>query len=420
MALQLTPDEQQMLTSDATSPGLAMAMRIVVEAARLLGAERLVEIKSAHADGVLYHGDSGVFFAERLLAENARVAVPTTCNVGSVDLLHPDLIKGDPHHLAMGRRLMEAHVALGCQPTWTCAPYQAGHRPKLGEQVAWGESNAIAFVNSVLGARTNRYGDFLDLCCAITGRAPYYGLHLTENRRARIVFDVAGLSPELRADETFYPVIGAFLGAHAGDTVAAITGLSVPVSEDNLKALGAGAASTGAVGLFHVVGVTPEAKTLDDALQGGTADETIVVSMAMLTEARDRLGPARPGAEIDCLALGSPHFSIEECRALLTASEDLTFKVPVYVCVGRHVYDYLAKDGSVGLLEARGVTFVVDTCVVVTPILEQVDGVLMTNSAKFAHYARPNTGYQSVFGSLADCVASAAVGHVVRRDEVWR
>ena len=108
--------------------------------------------------------------------------VPTTLNVGSMDLIHPELFRGSDEVRADGERLMQAHVALGCAPTYTCAPYQTFIRPRFGAQIAWGESNAIVFANSVIGARTDRYGDFIDLCCAMTGRAPEYGLHLTENR----------------------------------------------------------------------------------------------------------------------------------------------------------------------------------------------------------------------------------------------
>lgn len=414
----LSEDERAMMAG-AQGPGAAMALRIVVEAARLLGAERLVPVTSAHIDGCLYHGDSGVFFAERLLELGARVAVPATLNVGSLDLLHPEVVQGDERHRAMSRRLMDAHLALGCTPSWTCAPYQAGHRPAPGEQVAWGESNAVAFVNSVLGARSNRYGDFLDLCCAIAGRAPYCGLHMTENRRATLVLDLSGLSPELRAAAAFYPVLGALLGRLAGGKVAAILGVPPEIGEDALKALGAGAASKGAVGLFHVVGLTPEAPTLEAALQGRPPERVIEVTAAELRAARDNLSSATDDS-LGCIALGSPHFSYEECRELARLSAGCHFSVPVYVCTGRHVSERLAAEGLEAELESRGVTFVVDTCVVVTPIIKRVSGALMTNSAKFAHYGRPNTGLETVYGSLADCVASAEAGRVRRDESLWQ
>ena len=122
-----------------------------------------------------------------------KVRVPTTLNVGSVDLIHPELFRGTKEHAENGARLMRAHVELGCAPTFTCAPYQSIYRPRFGAQIAWGESNAIVFANSVIGARTNRYGDFIDLCCAMTGRAPAYGLHLTENRVARALVEIVSI-----------------------------------------------------------------------------------------------------------------------------------------------------------------------------------------------------------------------------------
>ncbi|MEX0759940.1 MAG: aconitase X, partial [Tistlia sp.] len=158
--------EEQALAQGRDGPGPALALRLLAEAGRLLGAERLIPVASAHIDGCLYHGDGGTEFAERLVAGGARVAVPSTTNVGALDLLRPQNVRLQGHERAMALRLMRAHEALGCRPSWTCAPYQAGHRPAAGSDVAWGESNAVAFVNSVLGARTNRYGDFLDLACA--------------------------------------------------------------------------------------------------------------------------------------------------------------------------------------------------------------------------------------------------------------
>jgi predicted aconitase len=211
VTLDLTPAERSTLDG-ADGAASALAMRVVVAAAELLGADRLVEITSAHIDGCLYHGDGGVEFAEKLVAGGGRVTVPTTLNVGALDLLHPGRVKGDAHHAAMARRQMDAYLTLGCAPTWTCAPYQAGHRPDVGEQVAWGESNAIAFANSALGARTERYGDFLDACCAIVGRAPLHGLHRTENRKATVVVDASAVPDALKRRDGFYPVLGTWLG----------------------------------------------------------------------------------------------------------------------------------------------------------------------------------------------------------------
>lgn len=396
----------------------AMAMRIVAEAGRLLGAPRLIEIASVHVDGCLYHGDSGVHFVERLVADGGRVTVPTTLNVGALDLLHPERVRGDSRFRDMARRLMDAHLALGCTPSFTCAPYQTGHRPALGEQVAWGESNAVAFANSVLGARTNRYGDFLDICAAIAGRAPDCGLHRDENRWAQAVVRTGGLSAALKDTDAFYPVLGAWLGAAFGETVAVIDGLPAALSEDRLKAVAAGAASTGAIGLFHIAGVTPEAPTVEAACGGAPARE-VDLTPEMVRAARDRLSTVS-GERIDAVAVGSPHFSRAEFAALAALARGRRFAVPFYACTGRAVLESLAGSEDAAALEAAGVTMVADTCVVVAPILPEAGGVLMTNSAKFAHYGPANTGFEVVYGSLADCVDSAMTGRVRRDETLWR
>ena len=188
MTLMLLTAAESAIAAGQNGEGAAMAMRIVADAARLLGAPRLIPIASAHIDGALYHGDSGTLFAERLVEGKAQVSVRSTLNVGALDLMGCSRQRLHGGERDMARRMMRAYRQLGCEPSWTCAPYQAGHRPTLGTDVAWGESNAVVFCNSVLGARTNRYGDFLDIACAIAGYAPDYGLHRAENRRARFVF----------------------------------------------------------------------------------------------------------------------------------------------------------------------------------------------------------------------------------------
>jgi len=417
MSVDLTHHERAYLDGAHGDAG-ALAMRVVVAAAELLGAPGLVEIESAHIDGCLYHGDGGVEFAERLASGGAKVAVPTTLNVGALDLLHPGTVRGDAHHAAMARRQMDAYLALGCAPTFTCAPYQAGHRPSLGAQVAWGESNAIAFANSVLGARTERYGDFLDACCAVTGRAPLHGLHLDDNRAATVVVDASGVPDALKRADVFYPVLGTWLGREVGQDIAALAGLPGDVTEDQLKALGAAAASSGAVALFHVVGVTPEAATLDAATRGRTPRRRVTLTADMLRAAVDRLSTTTVGT-VDAVAVGSPHFSVEEFAALVPLVRGRRMAVPFYACTGRDVLARLQASGDAALLASAGVHVVVDTCVVVTPILPAAGGVLMTCSGKFAHYGPANTGYDVVYGSLAECVASAETGRVTRDEALW-
>lgn len=410
MALELSA-EQKAIAGGARGQGAAMAMRIVAATARLMGAPSLIPIASAHIDGALYHGDSGTLFAEKLVEGGARVAVRATLNVGSLDLTGCSKNNLPPHERAMARRMMDAYRILGCEPSWTCAPYQAGHRPALGSDVAWGESNAVVFCNSVLGARTNRYGDFLDIACAISGFAPCYGFHRPENRRAAVVFDVTGLDPAFLASDVAWPILGNLFGREMGDAVGVVAGIDAHPGEDALKAFGAAAASAGAVGLFHVAGVTPEAPDLATALHDRKPQAVIRVTAAMIADSRRRLSTAPDMGRIDAVAIGSPHLSVEEFGRLEALIAGRRLKVPLYACTGRHALATLEGDGRRRSLEAAGVIIVADTCVVVTPILPDIEGaVLMTNSGKFAHYAPGNTGYGVIYGSLAECVESAALG----------
>ena len=413
MAVTLSDDERE-IAAGARGEGAAMAMRIVAEAARLMGAPRLIPIASAHIDGALYHGDSGTLFAERLVAGGARVAVRSTLNVGALDLTGCSRQRLPDHEREMASRMMSAYRQLGCEPTWTCAPYQAGHRPGRGTDVAWGESNAVVFCNSVLGARTNRYGDFLDIACAISGRAPDYGLHRPENRFATVVFDVSSIGERFLSSDIAWPVLGSLYGRLVGNAVGVITGVPLRPWEDLLKAFGAAAASSGAVALFHVAGVTPEAPDESSALNHQPPRERIAVTMEMVRDAQRRLSTAESADRIDAVAIGSPHLSLEEMDVLRGLVAGRHTAVPLYACTGRHVLRLMERDGHRAELERSGVVIVADTCVVVTPMLPERPGaILMTNSGKFAHYAPSNTGYAVLYASLADCVESAIAGRPV-------
>ena len=397
-------------------------MRLVVRAAEVTGAPSLIDVTRAHVDSCLYHGEASIDFADRLLAGGARVSVPTTLNVGALDLLHPELYRGDRRVADRGRLLMERYRTLGARPTYTCAPYQLPDgRPALGEQVAWGESNAIAFCNSVLGARTNRYGDFIDAAAAVTGRVPDAGLHRTEHRRATLVLrlgpDVPG---RLRDDDALFPVLGIVLGRRAGTTVAAIDGLRPGQSEDRLKAIGAAAASSGSVAMFHVVGSTPEAPTLDDALGQRAAEGVEPIGMDELRRARDALGSAA-GERLAAVSLGTPHASIVELErfADLLEGRHVHPDVELLISTGRDVLAVATERGIAGRLRRAGAELLVDTCSYIAPILRRTDGAVMTDSAKWAWYAPGNVGARAVLASPEACIESAVAGRIARDDGLW-
>ena len=419
MTLHLTDDDARRLDG-GDGPAVRLAMRVVVRLAEALGAEELLDISAAHVDSCLYHGRASLDFAERLAADGATVVVPTTLNVSSLDLLHPDLYRGDPEEGLLARRLMDAYVGMGCRPTWTCAPYQLEERPAFGEQIAWAESNAIAFANSVLGARTDRYGDFVDICAAVTGRAPAAGLHLDENRRATIVFRLGELTPELYTSSLLPQVLGTLVGSVVGNRVPVIDGVPDPPGEDWLKALGSAAASAGSVGMFHVVGATPEAPTLEVALGGRQPDEVVVVRPDDLRRTRDLLTTA-VGSDLATVSLGTPHYSVAEIGRFVEAlaGRNVHPAVDVYISTGRGVLDEVEDRGWAEGLRSAGVTIVTDTCTYVTPILRETSRPAMTDSAKWAYYAPGNLGVDVVLASTQECVESAVAGKVVLDDAIW-
>jgi predicted aconitase len=398
-------------------------MRLVVRAAEVTGAARLIHVTSAHVDSCLYHGEATIDFADRLVRGGAHVTVPTTLNVGGLDLLHPELWHGDEGTAARGRLLMQRYQQLGARPTFTCAPYQlTDSRPTLGEHVAWGESNAIAFCNTVLGARTNRYGDFMDIAAAITGRVPEAGLHLTDARRATLVLRLADdIPPSLRDADVLYPVLGIVVGRRAGSAVAAIEGIPAGQSEGRLKALGAAAAASGPVAMFHVVGSTPEARTLADA----TGDDPDVrreeITLAELRAARDELTTARDG-RLAAVSLGTPHASVPELTniAALLRGRAVHPGVEMLVSTGRDVVAEAEELGIVPRLRAAGVELLTDTCSYIAPVLRPTDGTVMTDSGKWAYYAPGNLGVDVLFASTAECVESAVAGTIVRDATLWQ
>jgi len=412
------------MLAGAAGSGTAMAMRLVVGLGEAMGAERLLPITGAHIDSCLYHGRSGIDFVRRLVDGRSRVAVPTTLNVSSLDLLHPELYRGDAETATAARELMDGYVTLGCEPTWTCAPYQhEEHRPALGEHVAWAESNAIVFANSVLGARTHRYGDFIDIAAAITGRVPDAGLHRTERRLATLVVDVRSIPDRLLREDVVYPCLGHVLGRVCGSEIPAIVGLPPTTGEDRLKALGAAAASSGAVAMFHAVGVTPEAHTLEKALGGAPAPIATMITVADLRAARDALTSAaiERGEPVRTVSLGTPHYSVGEIARVreLLADRRVHTDVDLYVNTSRAVLQECMLRGWVDPLERAGVQFVTDTCTYITPIVRDTSGTAMTDSAKWAYYAPANIGVQVVFGSVGECVESAVAGGLRRDVTLW-
>lgn len=414
-------DRDEALLAGEMGPAAAMAMRIVTRMGTIARAPRLIDVSHAHIDSSIYVGDAGLEFAERLAGLGAQVVVPSSLNVSGVDEHHWKEWPVAPEWASKAHRQMVAYRAMGCTETWTCAPYQTVARPTFGQQIAWGESNAIVFANSVIGARTERYPDLYDICAAITGRVPEVGLHTDEGRRGEMLITLSGVPHALQERDEFYPVLGFVLGRLAEDHIPVVEGLTVHPTDDQLKALGASAASSGAVALFHLVGITPEAPTAADAFGGRAPIATHRVGMAELSDARAQLTTA-DDAPVDLVLLGSPHFSIDEFRQLapLLKGRRKADSVEFLVTTSRIMRTLAAESGMLRDLEAFGGRLTVDTCVLATPMLPPSIKTIMTNSGKYAYYVPGLLDRQVVYGSLADCVESAERGRVIRDDSAWR
>ena len=417
--LSLSPKDHEMLRGDH-GPATKLAMSIVARMAEVAGARELLDIRGAHIDSTVYIGEAGLEFAERLASLGAKVAVPTTLNVSGVDEHHWREWAVPSDWARQAYRQMVAYQSMGTIPTWTCAPYQTEMRPSFGQQIAWGESNAIVFANAVLGARTERYPDLFDICCAITGRAPAMGLHLTENRAGEYLFRLIDIPEELMRRDDFYPVLGNLIGEAALDKIPVIDRITIQPDEDQLKAFGAAAASSGGVAMFHMVGITPEAPTLEQAFQGRTPDKTMDVTMDDLRESRRALTHT-DDSKLDMVVLGSPHFSLAEYKRLapMLVGKQKHPEVKFLVTSSRAMTQLARRAGLLEPLDAFGGQITVDTCILTSPMLPAEIQNLMTNSAKFAYYAPGLLGRKIAFGSLEDCVNSAVAGEIIRDESRW-
>lgn len=397
-----------------------IAMRIVLQTARIEGATELVDVEMAHLDGVFYQGPAGLQFARKLCDLGAKVRVPTTMNAICVDRRQWRAQGVSPVLGEATDALAEAYVEMGAQPTYTCAPYLLDPAPKAGQNIAWGESNAVVFANSVLGARTLKYPDYLDILVAITGRAPAADCYLEARRRATIRFDLPPLSD---LDDLFFPLLGYHIGKIATNEIPLICGLAGhAVGHDDLKAFGAAFATTSAAAMFHVQGITPEAMTAEAAIGEGGEARVVHVTLADLAETWAELNIAQV-ADVDLVSLGNPHFSLTEIESLagLCAGRRKAKGVELIVTCGRDVFAKAQAAGLIDTIRAFGGQVLNDTCwcFIGEPVVPQWVRTIATNSGKYAHYGPPAVGKDFHFASLARCVEAACVGKIDMTPPAW-
>jgi len=424
--MHLTTEERAMLAGDL-GPGVKKAMEIIVALGRIYEAEGVVPIASAQVAGVSYKnlGDTGLDFLQEWAREGVRVRVPTTLNPAGMDLTNWREL-GIPEGFARKQRaVIQAFEAIGITPTCTCTPYLVGNAPKLGEHIAWSESSAVSFANSILGARTNREGGPSALAAAITGRTANYGLHLDENRQARYIIDVR-CPVESEAD---FGALGYMVGWRVKNAVPYFRDLKLEVGSwklgsggltsnpsglspsgrslqsltSNLKVLGAAMAASGAVALYHVEGVTPEARA--GKIVSPDAEVMVIES---LEEGYAALNS--PAEQIDLVSIGCPHASLPEIEEVARWLEGRRVKAALWVTTARRTKELADERGFVEAIEAAGGKVLADMCLVVAPIEELGFRSLATNSAKMAFYAPSHCGLAVRFGTLEQCLEAAVTG----------
>ena len=408
--LQLT-GEQNALLAGESGQAVQRAMEIVVGLGKVYGATCLVPVSSVQVAGVSYKnlGEAGLNFLRQWAGEGAQVRVPTTLNPAGMDTQNWRALGFSESFARNQQAVVEAYERMGITLTCTCTPYWVGNCPAFGEHIAWAESSAVSFANSVLGARTNREGGPSALAAAISGYTAAYGLHSTENRISHARVDVA-CPLETVSD---WSALGYLIGREVRNGVpylvldAADESIPDPghLAEgpfaDNLKSLGAAMAASGAVGLYHIEGVTPEAR-----------QAAVLNAGARRISIRD-LAPAYAAlngkvAEIDLVSIGCPHASPNEIHEIAGAVADKRLASALWVTTARETRERMASD--VTIIEAAGGRVVADTCMVVAPVEELGFRSMATNSAKMALYAPSHSGLLVRFGPLDQCIRAAISG----------
>jgi predicted aconitase len=398
--LRLNAEEQALLAGEA-GPGVQKAMEILVALGQIYGAADLVPVDSVQVSGVSYKnlGDAGLQFLEEWSALGARARVPAALNPAGMDLRAWRELGFSAEFAHKQEAVIVAYAALGVAPTCTCTPYLVGYVPRLGQHVAWAESSAVSYANSILGARTNREGGPSALAAAIAGRTARYGLHLDENRRPTAVVEVRC---PIRS-ETDLGSLGYLVGRQVENGVPTFRFHVADPGAFEWKTLGAAMAASGAVALYHIEGVTPEADTGDMVAPGV---QTLVV---------DDLAPGYAALDgssekVDLVSLGCPHASLGELEAIASCVAGRRVEAALWITTARETREAAAQAGWVEQIEAAGGRVLADTCMVVAPVADLGFRTLATNSAKMAFYTPSHSGLAVRFGPMERCLEAAIRG----------
>jgi predicted aconitase len=409
-------DEERRILDGAFGKPQRIALSVLVKLGEAYGADRMLEITSAHVVGSSYQiaGEAGIEIYSQLVQQGARVKVRTTSDPGSIDFARWREFKTPADYAERQIKIAELLDRMGVIPTWTCTPYTTFNVPRFGEDLGWSESSAVVFANSVIGARTNRLAAYVDVCAALVGRVPRFGLHVPESRRGEVLFE---LDPDLSASfvDHFFPALGYLVGQVTGDRIPVILGVK-HATFDQLKAFGAAAAASGSVALYHMVGITPEARTLEEAFGGQPPAERVGVGPREIAQTVEQMSTGQGGA-VDVVGVGCPHASIDQMRryAALLRGKRVHPGVQLWICTNTVVEGMARKMGYIEAIEQGGAKLMVGTCHNDCPLGAWGFRRLATDSGKFAYYTPTTVGTECVFASTEACIEAAITGQVERQ-----
>ena len=403
-ALTLNSKDQSILDGNYGA-AQQIAMETICKMAAIQNAQELVDVTKGHIDGCILAHDANLIFAEKMCQLGAAISIPTTINAISVNRNNWQSQGIEPDFGNKASRLADAYVKMGAHPTYTCAPYLLEDIPKENEVIAWSESNAVIYANSILGAKTQKHPDYFDLFVAMTGRAPKAGVYLSEERMPK--YEISIDLPS-KFDDSIWPMVGWLTGKFSPNKIPLVTGLEkTSLTADDLKALCAAFGTTSAAPMLHINGHTPGAK-LANIQQ---IDKFAITREHLATLWKDF---NTADLKVDLVAIGSPHASLSECQNFVKFFDDKSCSpnVKTIITIGRDVLSQVKEEGILEELKRAGVQVISDICwcSITEPIFPHNTSVIMTNSGKYAHYANGLTGRKTRFGSLEDCAKTAQSG----------
>jgi predicted aconitase len=393
--MHLTNQEKKMLAGEE---GFAVqkSMQILTALGEIFGADKMIPVSSVQVAGVSYYnlGDAGLEYLESLAGKGAKARVKTTLNPAGMDLENWRELGIDEEFAGKQERVIRAFVKMGVTPSCTCTPYLVGNEPGRGDHIAWSESSAVTYANSILGALTNREGGPSALAAAITGRTPCYGMHIEENRKPQVHVKVDAM---LAAVPDF-GALGYVVGKKIGPKIPLFEGIE-GAHVEQLKSLCASIATYGGTALFHTHDATYH--------QEEAPTEALTITRADIEGALRALNDET--AEVDFVALGCPHCTLDEIKTIAGLLEGRKVTREFWICTARQTMKEAEKIGYAQKVRAAGAKFACDTCMAVAPLKGRFS-VLATDSAKACYYGRGTNDFKTHIGSVEECVNAAVTG----------